>query len=225
MPWLFNATAEDLLVELRREGIRDQRVLDAMAATPRNLFVEENYVPEAFDDRALPISCGQTISQPYVVALMTELLEVTPESRVLEIGTGSGFQTAILARLAAKVYSVERHRPLLEKARVRFESLGLDNIALRHADGYHGWGEEAPFDRIIVTAAFAELPPGLTDQLSPGGILVTPLGYETISQRLWKIIRTSDGLQSEANLPVVFVPMVRGLAPEQRGVDDEKDDA
>jgi protein-L-isoaspartate(D-aspartate) O-methyltransferase len=221
MPRFFNEGIEDLVAGLRADGISDARVLDAVAATPREHFVDEHFRTEAFADRALPIGCGQTISQPYVVALMTQLLEVAPDSRVLEVGTGSGYQTAILARLAQKVYTLERHRPLLEQAETRFKALGLTNIAARYADGYQGWWEEAPFDRILVTAAFRELPDALAAQLTLGGILVTPLGYETISQRLWKIIRTQEGLQSEAGLPVVFVPMVPGLARGGGGFDDE----
>jgi protein-L-isoaspartate(D-aspartate) O-methyltransferase len=217
---LFNTGIEDLVAGLRREGIRDERVLEAVAATPRELFVEGDFRLDAFDDRALPIGCGQTISQPYVVALMTQLLEVAPDSRVLEIGTGSGYQTAILARLASMVYSVERHGPLLEKAVARFKTLGLPNIVAKHGDGYEGWAEEAPFDRIMVTAAFSELPETVADQLKTGGILVAPLGYETLSQRLWKIIRAEDGLKAEANLPVMFVPMIPGLGGEKRGFDD-----
>ena len=214
------AGTEHLLADLRSYGIKDERVLAAIADIPRDLFVERGFKDEAFADRALPISCGQTISQPFIVAYMTEALEVQPGARVLEIGTGSGYQTAVLSRLAAKVYTVERHLPLLEKAQERFERLGLANIAVRHGDGYQGWEEEGPFDRVLVTAAFRELPQKLTEQLKPAGKLVTPLGYETISQRLWKIIRTADGLTSEALLPVVFVPMVPGLPREECGTDE-----
>ena len=204
-----------LIEELRSEGIRDERVLAAIAATPRETFVEEGYERFAFADRALPIACGQTISQPYIVAYMTEALDIDANSRVLEIGTGSGYQTAILARLAREVFTVERHKPLLEQAIGRFAELGLRNIQTRHGDGYEGWREKAPFDRIVVTAAFPEIPPSLKEQLKPGGILVSPVGYETLSQRLVKIIRSHDGDQPEFKteplLPVVFVPMVPGL--------------
>jgi protein-L-isoaspartate(D-aspartate) O-methyltransferase len=205
----------ELIAELRAEGIKDERVLKAVAQTPREVFVEAGYEPYAFADRALPIACGQTISQPYIVAYMTEALNVEPGSRVLEIGTGSGYQTAIVARLAAEVFTVERHSPLLEQAIARFSALGLRNIRTRHGDGYQGWEDEAPFDRILVTAAFPELPEGLKAQLKPGGILIAPVGYETISQRLVKIIRSHDGDQTgyetEPLLPVVFVPMVPGV--------------
>jgi protein-L-isoaspartate(D-aspartate) O-methyltransferase len=214
-----------LLKELRTHGIGDARVLDAMASVPRDLFVEQGFEYEAFANRALPIDCGQTISQPYIVAYMTEALEITPGSRVLEIGTGSGYQTAILSHLAAKVYTVERHLPLLQTALARFDTLGLTNIQATHGDGYQGWEEHAPFDRIMVTAAFPSLPPKLTEQLIESGILVTPLGYETISQRLWKIVRTAEGLEKEALLPVVFVPMIPGLPLEGSGSDDQNDES
>lgn len=173
-----------LVNALSAQGIKDRRVLDAIVATPREMFVENGFEQSAYHDRALPISCGQTISQPYVVAYMTELLELAPDMRVLEIGTGSGYQTAILSRLAAEVYSVERHSPLLEKARGRFARLGLTNIFTLHGDGYKGWCEKAPFDRIVVTAAFRELPDSLSEQLKIQGKLIVPLGYETISQRI-----------------------------------------
>jgi protein-L-isoaspartate(D-aspartate) O-methyltransferase len=205
----------ELIEDLRAEGIRDERVLQAVAATPREVFVEEGYERFAFADRALPIACGQTISQPYIVAYMTEALEIEPTMRVLEIGTGSGYQAAILARLAAEVFTVERHKPLLEQAKARFSSLGLRNIHTHHGDGYDGWPEAAPFARILVTAAFPELPQALIGQLVEGGILVAPVGYETLSQRLVKMIRTHDGVgpqfRTEPLLPVVFVPMVPGL--------------
>jgi protein-L-isoaspartate(D-aspartate) O-methyltransferase len=210
-------SAAELVADLRTEGIKDERVLKAVADTPREVFVEQGYERFAFADRALPIACGQTISQPYIVAYMTEALSIDPGARVLEIGTGSGYQTAILARLAAEVFTVERHRPLLEQAIARFSALGLRNIRTRHGDGYNGWYGEAPFDRILVTAAFPEVPQALMDQLKEGGILVAPVGYETISQRLVKIIRSHDGdrthFKTEPLLPVVFVPMVPGLPP------------
>jgi protein-L-isoaspartate(D-aspartate) O-methyltransferase len=209
-----------LIQDLRGEGIRDERVLAAMAATPREVFVDEDYTREAFADTALPIACGQTISQPFIVAYMTQALDINPAHRVLEIGTGSGYQTAILAKLANEVFSVERHAPLLAQAEARFSELGLRNIRTRHGDGHKGWPELAPFDRILVTAAFREIPPELKNQLAPQGILVAPVGAETFSQRLVKIIRIYEGARGpndpqfkvEPLLPVVFVPMVAGLA-------------
>jgi len=217
----MSSQAEELQRTLRAAGITDQRVLDAVASTPREKFVDPDYEWAAFDNRALPISCGQTISQPYIVAYMTQELRLEPHMRVLEIGTGSGYQAAILSKLAAEVYSVERHLPLLKKARARFAELGITNIFTRHGDGYEGWPENAPFDRIIATACFPELPLNLTEQLTEGGIFLTPVGSETISQGLWKIIRTEMGLLREELLPVVFVPMVRGVPSGGTDDDDE----
>ena len=208
----------ELIMALRRQGITDERVLSAIERTPREVFVEEPFTAQAYANNALPISCGQTISQPFVVAYMTEKLEVGERMRVLEIGTGSGYQAAVLARLARMVYTVERHKPLLREAEARFRHLRLDNIVTRHGDGYQGWPEQAPFDRILVTAAFPEPPPKLIEQLKPGGILITPVGYESISQHLVRIIRAGEGARpeftTETLLPVVFVPMVPGLPQE-----------
>ena len=209
-----------LLRTLRVEGIADERVLDAIAKTPREKFVDAGFESRAYANSALPISCGQTISQPYVVAYMTEQLEIAPHMRVLEIGTGSGYQAAVLARLAAEVYTIERHLPLLEKARERFTECGLENIYTRHGDGFEGWPEKAPFDRIIVTAAFRKLPRSLNEQLIKGGIMITPLGYETISQHLWKMIRTDEGLTRKELLPVVFVPMIEGMPRAGKSTDN-----
>jgi protein-L-isoaspartate(D-aspartate) O-methyltransferase len=217
----MSSDLKELLRSLRAEGIRDERVLDAIAKTPREKFVAAGDEFRAYANRALPISCGQTISQPYVVAYMTEQLEIAPHMRVLEIGTGSGYQAAVLSRLAAEVYTVERHLPLLEKARKRFAECGLKNIFTRHGDGFEGWPEKAPFDRIIVTAAFRELPPSLNEQLIKGGIMITPLGYETISQHLWKMIRTEEGLTREELLPVMFVPMIEGMPREGKSTDND----
>lgn len=213
----------ELVRNLRRQGIKNARVLEAIQKTPRKIFVEEKMEWAAYNDQALPIACGQTISQPYVVAKMTEALDVAPDMRVLEIGTGSGYQTAVLARLAGTVYTIERHRVLLAKARKHFQTLALNNIIARHGDGYQGWYEQAPFDRILVTAAFSELPEALIEQLKIGGILVAPVGYESISQRLLKMIRTAKGVSTEVLLPVVFVPMVPGLPQEEHGSDEDND--
>lgn len=217
----MSSDLKTLLRELRAQGIRDERVLDAIAKTPREKFVDAGFEADAYSNRALPISCGQTISQPYVVAYMTEKLEITPDMRVLEIGTGSGYQAAILARLADEVYTVERHLPLLEKARARFEDIGLGNIFTCHGDGFEGWPKKAPFDRIIATAAFRKLPESLNEQLKNAGIMVAPLGYETISQRLWKMIRTDDGFGRKELLLVTFVPMIEGLPEGGRNAENE----
>src|SRR5215469_1951847 len=161
-----------LVMELRGQGITDQRILSAIERMPRELFVDEPFQPTAYENIALPIACGQTISQPYIVAYMTEALEVEARHRVLEIGTGSGYQAAVLAPLCRMVYTVERHRPLLKAAEARFSQLKLHNIVTRCADGLEGWPEQAPFDRILLTAALPEVPQILTDQLRPGGILL-----------------------------------------------------
>jgi protein-L-isoaspartate(D-aspartate) O-methyltransferase len=218
--------AIQLVMALRKQGITDMRVLNAMERTPRDLFVEEAFGSSAYQDSALPIACGQTISQPYIVAFMTEALAVGEKMRVLEIGTGSGYQAAVLAPLCRKVYTIERHRPLLRAAQARFNALKLDNIVTKLGDGYKGWPEQAPFDRIVVTAAFPEVPESLIAQLKPGGIMIVPVGEqrpgESISQLLTKIIRTEDGVKREALIPVMFVPMVPGLPREPQKADERE---
>jgi len=207
-----------LVMALRKQGILDQRVLSAIERTPRELFVEEPFQPNAYENSALPIACGQTISQPYIVAYMTEMLELDSRHRVLELGTGSGYQSAVLAPLCRMVYTIERHRPLLKAAEARFAALKLHNIVTRCGDGLPGWPEQAPFDRIILTAAVAEIPQILVDQLKPGGIIIAPVGgpasSESISQHLVKIIRTDGATRNETLIPVAFVPMVPGLPKE-----------
>jgi protein-L-isoaspartate(D-aspartate) O-methyltransferase len=215
-----------LVMELRGQGITDQRVLSALERTPRELFVEEPFQVTAYENIALPIACGQTISQPYIVAYMTEALQIEPKHRVLEIGTGSGYQAAVLAPLCRMVYTIERHRPLLKVAEARFKALKLHNIVVRHGDGLAGWPEQAPFDRILLTAAVSEIPPVLIEQLKPGGILIAPLSapgvFERISQHLVKIIRTEEGSVREALIPVAFVPMLPGLPQEVRTSDENE---
>jgi protein-L-isoaspartate(D-aspartate) O-methyltransferase len=206
------ARAETLVRGLRAAGIRDERVLKAIGEVPRDRFVPATFADHAWDDVALPIGQGQTISQPYVVALMTVALELGERHQVLEIGTGSGYQTAILARLARRVFTIERHRPLLSEAEERFRALRLGNVTTRFGDGTKGWPEPAPFDRILVTAA-APIPPRvLLDLLAPGGILVAPLGHEMEAQRLVRIQRDADGtMYCEELATVRFVPLVSGL--------------
>ena len=208
----------ELLAELRRDGIADARVLDAIAQTPREAFVDEPLEYAAWNNTALPIACGQTISQPYVVAYMTQHLDVQPNHRVLEIGTGSGYQAAVLGPLCRRVYTIERHKPLLTQAEGRFTRLGLHNVTTRHGDGFGGWPEQAPFDRIILSCAVPTVPPDLIEQLRPGGLLIAPVGripeggrLESISQRLTKMIRTETGVTEEVLIPVLFVPMLSGL--------------
>src|SRR6266404_8684986 len=206
-----------LLMELRRAGIGDARVLGAIERTPREKFVPPPFEDRAYENVALPIGQGQTVSQPYVVALMTEKLEVAARHRVIEIGTGSGYQTAILARLCRRVFSIERHRDLLREAERRFAELRLRNIICRFGDGTKGWPEQAPFDRIIVTAAAAELPSVLADSLTIGGVLVAPVGEDRREQQLLRIRRHETGFATEELGAVRFVPLVAGLPRDGNG--------
>lgn len=204
-------TRDRLVERLRAEGITNARVLEVVRNLPRHLFVEEALESRAYEDSALPIGLGQTISQPYIVALMTQaILEVAPK-RVLEIGTGSGYQAAVLAPLVEQVFTVERILKLLTQARSRFRKLGLANVRSRHDDGRLGWPEEAPFDAIVVTAAGEDVPAALVDQLAPGGVLVAPVGPAG-SQTLVRLRRTPDGVQRETLGAVAFVPLLGGLA-------------
>ena len=200
-----------LIEALRRQGIRDERVLSAVAETAREAFVEPAFADQAYADQALPIACGQTISQPYIVALMTEALKVEPANRVLEIGTGSGYQCAVLSRLCLHVYTVERFRTLAESAKERFQTAGLMNITQKVGDGSLGFPEHAPYDRIMVTAAAREVPETLLAQLSPGGIMVLPIEERPGKQDLWRLRKDERGIEREHLIPVRFVPLVDGL--------------
>jgi protein-L-isoaspartate(D-aspartate) O-methyltransferase len=200
-----------LLMELRSSGIADARVLGAIEKTPREAFVPEPFQDQAYENVALPIASAQTISQPYVVALMTERLELGGREKVLEIGTGSGYQAAILARLSRRVFTIERHRALVREAERRFAALRLGNIVTLFGDGAKGWPEQAPFDRIIVTAAAPEIPNVLLGQLAPGGILVLPVGADYHDQRLIRVRRDESGFSSEELAWVRFVPLIAGL--------------
>ncbi len=206
------AVSRTLARELEAMGIRDQRVLDAIARVPRHLFVPAPLRAEAERDRPLPIGHGQTISQPFVVAYMTEHLGLAGGERVLEVGTGSGYQTAVLALLAREVFSVEIVAELAERAReVLLGPMGLANVSLRVGDGSKGWEEEAPFDRILVTAAPAEIPPALVAQLAPGGRMVLPVGGDPEVQVLRLVERGNDGATTVRDLlPVRFVPLTHG---------------
>lgn len=202
------------LFALRSRGVTDARVLTAMERIDRGRFVKNIFADRAYDDMPLPISCGQTISQPSIVGLMTQALAVQPRDVVLEVGTGSGYQAAILSQLARRVYTVDRHRRLVREAVELFAALGLTNITAVARDGSFGWPEQAPFDRILVTAA-AEDPPGpLLAQLKPGGIMVLPVGQSDTVQSLIKVTRTAAGFDYEELRPVRFVPLVEGLASE-----------
>ncbi|HXC89345.1 MAG TPA: protein-L-isoaspartate(D-aspartate) O-methyltransferase [Stellaceae bacterium] len=200
-----------LLMELRRAGIADARVLGAIEKTPRERFVPAAFADQAYENMALPIDHGQTVSQPYVVALMTEKLEAGERHNVLEIGTGSGYQTAILARLARRVFTIERHRELLREAEARLNGLRLRNIVFRFGDGTKGWPEQRPYERVIVTAAAAEVPAALADGLAAGGVLVAPVGADRRDQQLVRIRRNDDGFVTEDLGLVRFVPLVAGL--------------
>lgn len=194
---------------LRARGVRDERVLAAMARVPRERFVADETFGEAYADAALPIACGQTISQPYIVAMMSEALELTGREKVLEIGTGSGYQTAILAELAAEVFSIERHADLSRAAEERLRALGYDNIQLRIGDGSLGWPEASPFDRIILTAAGRSCPPPLWEQLGEGGLLIGPFGGAE-QQEMQILRKRHDQALTTRSIPCRFVPLVSG---------------
>lgn len=200
--------------KLRSKGMTDARVLTAMERTDRALFVKGTFAERAYDDMPLPIACGQTISQPSIVAMMTTALDVGPRDTVLEIGTGSGYQAAILSHLARRVYTIERYKRLADAARLRFQALDLPNVTVFTGDGSHGLPAQAPFDRILVTAA-AEDPPGpLLAQLRPGGIMVVPVGQSDTVQTLIKATRTAAGIDYEELGQVRFVPLIEGLGQE-----------
>ena len=203
-----------LIFALRRAGVTEPDVLHAIEATPREMFVERAFLGRAFEDTALPIPCGQTISQPTVVAIMTRALELDPRTKVLEIGTGSGYHAAVMARLARRVYTVERHKALAIRARERMTALGLANVVVRAGDGTQGWPEQAPFDRIIVTAAAEDAPRVLIDQLRVGGTMVLPVGGSDAVQKLIKIVKTDEGLVYTDLGEVLFVPLVEGMAQD-----------
>ncbi len=202
------------LYALRSKGVTDKLVLGAMEAVDRGPFIRGIFAARAYEDMPLPIACGQTISQPSVVGLMTQALEITPRDKVLEIGTGSGYQAAILSKLARRVYTIDRHRRLVHEARVVFDALDLTNITAITGDGSHGLPEQAPFDRIIVTAA-AEDPPGpLLAQLKEGGIMVLPVGQSDAVQHLIRVRKTAQGLEYDEMRPVRFVPLLEGLGKD-----------
>ena len=213
-----------LMLALRRAGIRDPRVLTAFEKTPRNIFVENTFASRSYTDSALPIACGQTISQPSVVALMTEALNVTPRCKVLEVGAGSGYQAAILAHLARRVYGIERHRALAQAARDRMEALDLSNVSIRTGDGTRGWPEQAPFDRIILSAAAEDAPSILLDQLRIGGIMVLPVGQSDEVQQLIRIEKTENGPEYTELTEVLFVPLIAGMPDDADAMDADQVD-
>lgn len=197
-----------LIMDLRRAGVTELRVLQAMERLPRELFAPEGFRDQAYEDTALPIACRQTMTAPIAVGVMTQALEVGERMRVLEIGTGSGYHTAVLARLCRRVYTIERHRDLLAEAEQRFVRLGLSNITTRAGDGTLGWQEQAPFDRICVTAAAKDVPPVLALQLAVGGLMVVPVDHGPTEQRLLRVRRTERGLETEDLGEMRFVPLV-----------------
>ena len=203
-----------LILGLRSQGVTDPRVLDAIEKTPRELFTPDLFKERAFEDSALPIACGQTISQPFIVGLMTQALTIEPRARVLEIGTGSGYQGAVLSRMARLVYTVERYRTLMREAEDRFRTLGLTNIITRFGDGGEGWAEQAPFDRIMVTAAAPEEPKKLLAQLKPNGVLVAPIGKGPVQSLRRYAGDGQGGFKVELLGDVRFVPLLDGVARE-----------
>lgn len=208
------ALLKRLLDALRAQGVTDPGVLSAIEKTPRDLFTPDLFKERSWEDSALPIACGQTISQPFIVGLMTQALTVEPRCRVLEIGTGSGYQTAILSRVSRLVYTVERYRTLMKEAESRFSALGLTNVITKFGDGWEGWREQAPFDRIMVTAAAQEEPKGLLAQLKPNGVLVAPVGRGPVQSLRRYAGDGKGGFTVEALCDVRFVPILEGVARE-----------
>jgi protein-L-isoaspartate(D-aspartate) O-methyltransferase len=203
-----------LVLALRSQGVTEPKVLTAIEKTPRELFTPELFKERAFEDSALPIACGQTISQPFIVGLMTQALKVEKRDRVLEIGTGSGYQTAILSKLARLVYTVERYRTLMKEAEGRFKQLGLTNVITKFGDGGEGWPEQAPFDKCMVTAAAPGEPTKLLQQLKPTGVLVAPIGKGPVQTLRRYTGDGAGGFQVEDLLDVRFVPLLEGVAKE-----------
>jgi len=203
-----------LILSLRSQGVTDPKVLEALEKTPRDLFVPNLFQERTWEDSALPIACGQTISQPFIVGLMTQALRIESRSRVLEIGTGSGYQTAVLSRLARYVYTVERYRTLMAEAEMRFRHLDLLNVITRFGDGGEGWPEQAPFDRILVTAAAPDEPKALLAQLKPKGTLVAPIGRGAVQTLKRYTGDGHGGFSIETICEVRFVPLLEGVAKE-----------
>ena len=203
-----------LILSLRSQGVSEPAVLTALEHTPRDLFTPDLFQERAWEDSALPIACGQTISQPYIVGLMTQALTIEPRARVLEIGTGSGYQTAVLSKLARLVYTVERYRTLLAEAEARFKTLQLPNVITRFGDGGEGWAKQAPFDRILVTAAAPHEPKALLAQLKPSGVLVAPVGRGAVQHLKRYAGDGQGGFAEEVLCEVRFVPLLDGVARE-----------
>jgi protein-L-isoaspartate(D-aspartate) O-methyltransferase len=213
----MSVSRQRLIADLRRGGITDERVLAVMTSMPREAFVSQTFVERAYDNMALPIGFGQTISQPLVVAAMTQALEVGERMKVLEIGTGSGYQAAILGRLARRVFTIERYKTLAKEAERRLLDLRVHNVVFHVGDGTRGWPPQAPYDRIIVTAAAGDVPQALIDQLAVGGIMLVPVGADPVNQSVERIVKTEQGITREKLMPVRFVPLVAGALPTYDG--------
>ena len=196
--------------QIRRRGVTDRQVLEAMERVPRHEFVPDRLKDQAYGDFPLSIGYGQTISQPYIVALMSECLALEPSDKVLEIGTGSGYQAAVLAEIVSQVYSVEILKPLADEAAGRLKRLGYTNVHVRHADGYYGWQDHAPYDAIIVTCAADHIPPALVEQLADGGRLVLPVGPPGDQQTLWEVTKRGEEIAQKDITGVLFVPLTGG---------------
>ncbi len=203
-----------LVLALRSQGVTDPAVLASIEKTPRDLFTPDLFKERSWEDSALPIACGQTISQPFIVGLMTQALTLEPRARVLEIGTGSGYQTAVLSRLSRLVYTVERYRTLMRAAEARFDALQITNVITKFGDGFLGWADQAPFDRILVTAAAPEEPTVLLQQLKPSGVLVAPIGKGPVQQLCRYAGNGEGGFKVDVLCEVRFVPLLEGVAKE-----------
>ncbi len=203
-----------LISELRDEGIKDEGVLSALSAIPREEFIPKVLRSQAYENAALPINSGQTISQPFVVAFMTEALDISKNHKILEVGTGSGYQSVVLAKLCRRLFTIERHLPLLNGAAQMFKKLNIFNITTLFGNGMKGWPEQAPFDRIMVTAASEEIPDLLLQQLKVGGIMVIPIGPQEKTQHIIRITRRGDEFVEENLMPVKFVPLLPGIVHE-----------
>lgn len=202
---MFDAGLIDMIMTLRGRGISDNSVLRAMELTPRKRFVADEHVPLAYSEQALPIACGQTLSSPFEIALMSQLLELSPEHKTLEVGTGSGYHAAVLSHIAKRVYSVERYHALIKAAEARFKQIGVVNIVTRHGDGRNGWKGQAPFDRILVTCGVKSVPKALTEQLAPGGVLMA-----SVDGQLCRLRKARTKVETETLMPLNLPPLETG---------------
>ena len=207
----MNESMALLMLKLRQNGVSNPEILNSIETIDRSCFVSKSFLNRSLEDIALPIECGQTISQPSLVAFMTQQLEIPYRSKVLEIGTGSGYQTAILAKLSSRVYSIERYKKLVDIAKIRLANLNISNVIILLQDGFFGYSPQAPFDRIILTAAVEEIPVLVIDQLKVGGIMIVPVGMSNQKQSLLKVVKTEKGLDIKELMSVRFVQMKEGL--------------